>query len=601
VRNIVNASSFDRILRKVVIVPVAALLAGAALLLWQIIQANRTVALIEGCDTRIALTLRIEQLVVDQEAGLRGYEITHDPRLLQQYYVAQKALPAAFDRRASLVANNQRRDQVNSLRDAYETWQQTFASPLIATIDAGGETNDVNLNYDGKLRMDQIRARVAELNSFTESVRDKAVQQWHRQVRSTIVSLLVAAIAIGLIIGFYVRSLIQQVSTAFRQSHDVLRIRAEQTFRSEERLRTTLRSIADGVITCDRDGRVQSINDTAQELTGWSERDARDQPVELVFPIFDESTRQPLENPVARVTRSNQLVRLQNHTILIRRDGTEIYIEDSGSPIRDKHGELVGVVLVFRDVTVAKKSQEALVANEKLAVAGRLAATIAHEIHNPLDSVSNLLFLMDGVANDRERDQFLALAKQEIARVTQISRAMLSLYRESKAPVEIDLKELLDSILLLMESRFTAAGIAVAQTIPARLCIRGFPAELRQVFTNLITNASEAASPRGHITIAAESIPAGFDQLGIRREAGVLVTIDDDGPGIPPDILSHLFQPFYTTKGERGTGLGLWISRGIVTKHGGTIDLASSTGSDGHGTTATIFLPATPTLGTAVS
>ena len=594
-----NATSFDHILRKVVVVPVLALLVGAAALLWQISQANQTVATIELCDRRIALTLNIEQLVVDQEAGLRGYEITHDPRLLQQYYEAQKALPAALDRRAKMVGSTQRRDEVNGLRDSYETWQQTFASPLISTIQAGGETNDVTLNYDGKRRMDDIRARVVALNTFTQEVRDKAVQQWHKQVRTTIISLVVAAIAIGLIIGFYVRSLIQQVSTAFRQSHNVLRIRAEQTFRSEERLRTTLRSIGDGVITCDIDGRVQSLNDTAQELTGWSEREARDQPVDTVFPIIDESTREPLENPVIRVTRSNQLARLQNHTILTRRDGTEIYIEDSGSPIRDKHGALIGVVLVFRDVTVAKKSHEALIANEKLAVAGRLAATIAHEIHNPLDSVSNLLFLMDGVANDEERDHFLSLAKQEIARVTQISRAMLSLYRESKAPVVIDLKEMFDSILLLMEARFTASMTTVFQTIPPNLCVHGFPAELRQVFTNLLTNASEASGAQGRIVIAAEPISAGADPDGIRREAGVLVTIDDNGPGIPADILSHLFQPFYTTKGERGTGLGLWISRGIITKHGGTIDLTSSLDPGAHGTTASIFLPATPTINTA--
>lgn len=591
-----NASSFDHILRKVVIVPVAALLLGAIALLWQIGQANQTVAAIELCDNRIALTLRIEQLVIDQETGLRGYEITHDPRLLQQYYDSQKALPTAFAQRSQLVGNAQRRDEINAFRDAYDTWQQTFASPLIATIKAGGQTNDVTLNYDGKRRMDNIRARVAHLNHVTEQVREQAVQRWHRQIRTTIISLVVAAIAIGLIIGFYIRSLIQQVSTAFRESHNVLRLRAEQTFRSEERLRTTLRSIADGVITCDPEGRVQSLNDTAQELTGWSEVEARDQHVELVFPIIDETTREPLENPVARVKRLNQNVRPQTHTVLTRRNGNEIYIEDAGSPIRDKHGALIGVVLVFRDVTVARKSHEALLANEKLAVAGRLAATIAHEIHNPLDSVSNLLFLMDGVANEQERDHFLALAKQEIARVTQISRAMLSLYRESKAPVAIELKEMLDSILLLMDSRLVARGVTVDQTIPPNVCIQGFPAELRQVFTNLLTNASEAIGNNGHIVLACRPVTAGVDATGIRHDAGVLITLADNGPGIPEDTLTHLFQPFYTTKGERGTGLGLWISRGIITRHGGTIDLTSSMAPESHGTTATIFLPAHLTI-----
>jgi PAS domain S-box-containing protein len=597
----VNASYFDHVLRKVVIVPVIALLAGAGLLAWQIVQANQTVSLIELCDRRIALTLEIEQLVVDQETGLRGYEITHDPRLLQNYYQAQQALPGAFDRRAGMVTsepnvNAQRMKEINSVRDAYETWQQAFASPLISTIQAGGETNDVDLNYRGNLMMLDLRKRIEGLNTFTQQVRDHAVARWHEQIRVTIIAVIVAAIVLGLIIGFYVRRLIQQVSAAFRESHNVLRLRAEQTFRSEEQLRTTLRSIGDGVITCDAAGNVQSINDAAQELTGWTEREARNQPLTKVFPITDEATREAQENPVARIMQSNQPMRLQNHTMLARRDGTSIYIEDSGAPIRDKHGRIIGVVLVFRDVTMAKKSQEALLANEKLAVAGRLAATIAHEIHNPLDSVSNLLFLMDGVASEEEREHFLQLAKQEIARVTQISRAMLSLYRESKSPVEIDLREMIESILLLMEVRFNTLGVQVTHSIPEKLCVHGFPAELRQVFTNLLTNAAEATGKGGQIHLSARAVAARMKEDGHRREPGVLVTVEDNGPGIPEEIVSQLFQPFFTTKGERGTGLGLWISRGIITKHGGSIELDSSTAAEDHGTTVNVFLALHPTL-----
>ena len=461
-----DAISFDHILRKVVILPVVALLLAAGVLGWQLEKANKIVGAIQTDDERIADTLLVGQLIVDQETGLRGYEITHDPRLLQQYYESEKALPKAFDDRRRLITNAQRRAEFDAIRNAYETWRQSFAVPLIGTIQTGGRTDDIELNYAGKLRMDDIRHRIANLNLRTQTARETAVKDWHRQIRTFIIAMILAALAIGLIIGLYVRRLINQVSRAFRQSHEVLRLRAEQTFRSEEKLRTTLQSIGDGVITCDTEGRVQSINLTAQELTGWSEPDARDRPLGLIFPIVDESTRQPLENPVTRVMRSNQVVRVQNHTILARRDGSEIFIEESGAPIRDKHGSLTGVVLVFRDVTLAKRSQSALLASEKLAVAGRLAASIAHEIHNPLDSVSNLLFLMDGVANDEERTHFLQLAKQEIDRVTQISRAMLSLYRESKSPVSIDLREMIDSILLLMETRFQTLNVRVDQLMP---------------------------------------------------------------------------------------------------------------------------------------
>ena len=574
-----NASNFDHILRKVLVVPVVALLLAALVLAWQIRVANNTVDQIQLDDTRIAQTLLIEKLILDEETGLRGYEITHDPRFLNRFLIARGALPEAFDKRRAMATNQRRQDALVALRRAHKAWEDEFASPVIATIQAGGKTDAIGLNLQGKVIMDNIRQRADDFNQVTANARVQTVDRWHRQVRTMIVVLVSGAILIGLTIGLYVRRLLHQVSAAFRESNHVLRIQAEQTFRSEERLHTTLRSIGDGVITCDAEGRVLSLNDTAQELTGWTESEAREQPIEQIFTVADESTGEPLENPVARVTRSDTLVRMQNHTILRRRDATEILIEHSGSPIRDRHGCLIGVVLVFRDVTQTRQQQAALLASEKLAVAGRLAASIAHEIHNPLDSVSNLLFLMDGVATPEERDEFLRLAKQEIDRVTQISRAMLSLYRESKAPVDIDVREMLESILLLMDTRFRTLGVDVEHDVPAGLSVKGFPAELRQVFTNLLTNAAEASGRGGLIRLTGEA-----------AHGGAVISIADNGPGVPETIRDLLFQPFFTTKGERGTGLGLWISQEIITKHGGSIGLESSTAQDDHGTTLNIFL-----------
>ncbi len=233
----------------------------------------------------------------------------------------------------------------------------------------------------------------------------------------------------------------------------------------------------------------------------------------------------------------------------------------------------MGIVLVFRDITMERKTQDALIANEKLAVAGRLAATIAHEIHNPLDSVSNLLYLMRNGASKEESSQFMDMAEQELARVTQISRAMLGLYRESKAPVVVDLKEMLQEILLLLERRLADLGVTVATEMPKSVSVAAFPAELRQVFTNLITNAAEAAGEGGKVRVSITPQTAGVDADGQKMQAGAVVTIADNGPGISEEIRTHLFQPFFTTKGEQGTGLGLWVSRGIVNKHGGTISL----------------------------
>jgi len=252
--------------------------------------------------------------------------------------------------------------------------------------------------------------------------------------------------------------------------------------------------------------------------------------------------------------------------------------------------------MVFRDVTMERRTRAALLANEKLAVAGRLAATIAHEIHNPLDSVANLLYLLRNDPDDGESKHFLDIAQTELARVTQISRAMLSLYRESKAPVPVNLKDMLNDLLLLMEGRFNSLGVTVSADLPPEIAVDGFPAELRQVFTNLITNAAEAAGQGGTVTVRVRPQGPGIASPVHWMEGGAIVEIIDNGPGIPTEVRDHLFQPFFTTKGERGTGLGLWVSQGIIRKHAGSIQLFSQTDGPRRGTTASVFLASKPII-----
>jgi PAS domain S-box-containing protein len=583
-------------LRQVILVPLLGILIGAGALYWQIHETNLTVGNIELSDERIAETLTIEKMIVDEESGLRGYQTTGDVRFLEPYHAAEKQLPGEFEKRRAMATDENRKAEVTELEQLHSAWEDGFAEPVIASISAGATAVDVDLNMIGKRRMDEIRQKLVELNALPAVRRAEYIRHWRSQIRSMTIAMILVAIVLGLVIGLYTRRLLQDVSAAYRTSHNILRTRAEQIFRSEQKLRTTLESIGDAVITCDADGCIETMNEVACALTGWTNAEALHLPLEQVFNIINETTREVVENPAAKVKRENRVVGMANHTILIRKDGTELFIDDSGAPIRDKAGELIGVVLVFRDITLAKKSRDALLANEKLAVAGRLAATIAHEIHNPLDSVSNLLFLMDGNCTPEENSQFLEMARGEISRVTQISRAMLSLHREAQVPVPIDLKEMLDSILLLMQRRFMSLGVTVESSLPENLIIHGFPAELRQVFTNLLTNAAEASGAQGVVRLAATLRPAGNDERGVRYPAGAVITIEDHGPGIPESIVSKLFRPFVTTKGEQGTGLGLWVSRGIVNKHGGEIDLTSTTSAEDHGTTVSVFLAVDPTV-----
>jgi PAS domain S-box-containing protein len=576
---------------------VVALLVVAAALYVQISGANATVALIQDSDARISQTTLVSKLIVDEESGLRGYETTGDPQFLQPFSDAESHIQEEIQNLDDMAgADANQKHDITDLRDEHQTWRDAFALPIIAQVRGGGKTNDVDLNLHGKVLMDEVRHDLNDIIAKAEENRARRIERWHRQVNNMLLVLLFLALGMGLLIGLFTRNRLHAVSAAYRMSLEILGRRAEELFQSEQQLRTTLDSIGDGVITCDADGHVQMMNPVARELTGWSQAEASGQPLEKIFHIVNETSRETVENPVAKVKRLKSIVGMANHTILIRKDGTELNIADSGAPIRDQKGETMGIVLVFRDITMERKTQDALIANEKLAVAGRLAATIAHEIHNPLDSVSNLLYLMRNGASAEESHQFMDMAEQELTRVTQISRAMLGLYRESKAPVVVDLKEMLQETLLLLERRLTDMGVAISTDMPKPISVAAFPAELRQVFTNLITNAAEAAGSGGAIKISITPQTAGIDATGQKMQAGATVTITDNGAGIPEDVQSHLFQPFFTTKGEHGTGLGLWVSRGIINKHGGTISLESDAGEAAHGTVVKVFLATNPTI-----
>lgn len=592
-----NLSQFENILRQVFLLPVVALLFTAGALYVQIRGSNATVSLIQQSDAQITQATLVSKLMVDEESGLRGYETTQDIRFLQPFVDAETRLPAAFQNLREVAGSDpEQRTYIEDLRNEQQTWRDAFALPLIATVQAGGRTSDVGLNLHGKALMDKIREDLGNIIHSSEANRAVRIARWHQQVHIMLAALLVLALGMGILIGLFTRSRLHAVSAAYRTSLEVLGRRAEELFQSEQKLRTTLDSIGDGVITCDAEGRVQMMNPVATELTGWTQAEAYEKPLEEVFRILHETTRELVETPVSKVKRLGSVVGVARHTVLVRKDGTELDISDSGAPIRDQMGTTIGIVLVFRDITMERRTQDALLANEKLAVAGRLAATIAHEIHNPLDSVSNLLYLMRNGASPEESKQFMAMAEQELARVTQISRAMLGLYRESKAPVLVDLKEMLQEILLLMERRFGDLGVAVFTDFPLAIAVDAFPAELRQVFTNLITNAAEAAGSGGEVRVNITPQPVSLGTGGQKLPSGATVVISDNGPGIPDEVQPHLFQPFFTTKGEHGTGLGLWVSRGIINKHGGLIELASDTSESTHGTVVSVFLATKPTI-----
>jgi PAS domain S-box-containing protein len=482
---------------------------------------------------------------------------------------------------------------------------------------------------------------------------------------------------------------------------------------SRERLRVTLSSIADAVISCDASGRIAFMNPMAEELTGWKTDNASDMPIRDVVRVFDETTGELMEDIASRVLRERAAVRrVGEHQVLVGRDGLRIPIEDNAAPILDAQGVLTGVVTVFhsvteqrraqeqiraserryrtlvdtspdaivvhlhgkivyvnavalrlfgaqyreqlqgvdvfslvvpaerelaqrrtakvesggtapgrelhivrldgtvvtveavaagidwqgqmavqsilRDVTARKAAESALIQSEKLASVGRMAASIAHEINNPLAAVMNTVFLARKTPEmPPAAMQYLETAEDELKRVSHITRQVLGFYRESTVVKRVGADTIMDSAVDLLQSRIRAKGAHIERRYRGPVDVLAVGGELRQVFSNLLANSLECIEPGGTVRLHITGGPC--PRTGARC---VRISVGDDGPGIRPEIRSHIFEALFTTKGETGTGLGLWVSKQIVEKHGGRIRYRSRSGEERSGTVFSIVLEA---------
>jgi PAS domain S-box-containing protein len=490
---------------------------------------------------------------------------------------------------------------------------------------------------------------------------------------------------------------------------------------SEARASRILHSIGDAVIVTDADARITRMNPIAEQLTGWLEQDALGLPLGKVFHIVSEASHEIVESPVAKVKRTGAAVALANHTILVRRDGTEISIDDSGAPIPDEQGEISGIVLIFRDIsekrrmeqqgeqllrevraryaeleatynnaaiamaiidavdfryrrvnhklceilglppeqvvgskvtdvaanvpglvealettaagrpvvggmlegelstspgvkrfwttdympvfgpdgsvvaiaaasaeiTRLKQAEAALMQSEKLAAVGRLAASIAHEINNPLESVTNLLYLARASSSPADVDEYLTVAERELQRVAAITNQTLRFHKQTTRPTEVASDQLFGEVLSIHQGRLLNSGIAVEMRNRARRPVSCYEGEIRQVLSNLIGNAIDALdSGGGRILLRSRD-----SRNQLTGAPGMVITVADNGPGMSAEIAAQIFEPFFTTKGFSGTGLGLWISQEIVLRHQGRIAVRSCQCPGRSGTVFTLYLP----------
>jgi two-component system NtrC family sensor kinase len=241
-------------------------------------------------------------------------------------------------------------------------------------------------------------------------------------------------------------------------------------------------------------------------------------------------------------------------------------------------------IFILNDITDRKLAEYALLTAEKLAATGKLANAIAHEINNPLEALTNLVYLASTSSSVNDIHDLLSRANEELARIARVTKQSLSFHRDSERPIAIDVGTLIAEVISLFERPAAQRRVRLAFDRRQEVNICGFPGQLTQVFANLIRNATEAAPPESDVVIRVRSI---------RRDGhdGARITIHDCGSGIPEEIREKLFDPFFTTKNLKGSGLGLWVSKTLMTKHHGTIRFRSSQSAGKSGTTFEVYIP----------
>jgi PAS domain S-box-containing protein len=387
----------------------------------------------------------------------------------------------------------------------------------------------------------------------------------------------VAAQAAAAIENFGLRdqlnSKIADLEKSERDQHDSAKHLAE--------LAAIVESSDDAIISKDLNGRIMSWNNGATRILGYTPEEAVGKSILILLP---EELRQEEATILGKI-RSGQ--RIEHYeTVRVTKHGRRLDVSLSISPIRDRTGTVVGASKILRDISDRKRVEASLLQAEKIAATGRMAATIAHEVNNPLEAVMNLVYLARTNADNSELVRtYLATAESEITRVSHIAKQTLGFYRENASPRRVSLPELAEDALRIYQPRCNAAGILIRPRFSSTRYVRIRKGEILQVISNLISNSMYAMPDGGTLTLC-------VDDTTLGETEGVALTIEDTGTGIDAELLPRVFDAFFTTRTTIGTGIGLFVARQFVESHGGKITVSSSTAPEDHGTRITVFLPA---------
>jgi PAS domain S-box-containing protein len=569
-----------------IVLLVAALLADAVLTLHNIREVATSVQWVSHTHEVMTQLEQVVSTLKDAETGQRGYLLTGERVYLEPYEQALTRIPGQLERLRALTIDN-------PPQTAHALKLEQLASERLAVLRQGIDrfqaepdrdralllSRQYLLQGEGKRVMDLARDEVYGMQALERALlarRDAASRASARiALASTVIGL-----ALGLVLIVMVVALVARNQAARQRAADVLH--AER-----ERFRTTLTSIGDAVVVTDAHGRITLLNPVAQALTGWG-GEALGQPLDTVFRIVNETTRETVENPVSKVIRLGAIVGLANHTVLIAKDGSELPIDDSGAPIREIRGRIVGVVLVFRDITERRGSERALEDADRRK--DEFLAMLAHELRNPLAPIRNAAHTLALLGTGDERVRWVSgLIERQVGLMTRLVDDLLDVSRitsgkitlqRATVPVGAVLAQAVEAARPPAESRGQRLEVDVPEDAG---WVDGDPARLTQAVGNLLDNAIKYTDDGGRIWIRSRI-----------EEDEVVIVVEDSGVGIDPELLPHVFDLFIQAdrsleRKQGGLGLGLTLVRRLVEMHGGRVEAASP--GPGLGSAFTIRLP----------
>jgi len=346
------------------------------------------------------------------------------------------------------------------------------------------------------------------------------------------------------------------------------------------RLAAIVESSEDAILSKDLNGIILSWNNAAARILGYSADEIVGSSILRLIPA-------ELHHEEFAILKKLKAGERIDHfeTTRLHKSGKRLDVSLTISPIRNNSGTVIGASKILRDISDRKRLQRSLIDAERIAATGKMAATIAHEINNPLEALVNSVYLAK--VNALHPDQvvaFLSMAESELERVSHIAKQTLGYYREYASTVPVQLGALVQEVLRIYGPKMKSAGIQVEEKLPSTQPIMLRKGEMIQVISNLVTNATHAMPSGGKLTLSVE------DAVRSGR-SGVVLCVADEGIGISSEHIEKIFEPFFTTRQSVGTGIGLWIAKQFVEGHEGTIEVESTVGTPSHGTIFCIFLP----------